>query len=73
MKNKIQVLPLPKVAPTWAYPFSKYPDAIRVAMSDGKVLRYVLDVPQPAPVLREQLDKFTKLCVGYPAENVEKE
>ena len=73
MKSKIQVFPLPKVLPEWAHKFGKYPDAIRVAMSDGKVLRYVLDVPQPAPVLREQLDKFTKLCVGYPAENVEKE
>ena len=65
MKNKIQVLPLPKVVPTWAYPFSKYPDAIRVPMSDGKVIRYVMDVPQPAPVFRSALDEYTELCIGY--------
>lgn len=72
MKHKIQVFPLPKVLPIWAHKFSKYPEAIRVSMSDGKVLRYVLDVPQPAPVFREQLDNYTELCVGYPKNKKER-
>ena len=46
---------------------------LMVPMSDGSTVRYNPEVQQPSPVLREQLDKFTKLCVGYPAENVEKE
>ena len=65
MKNKIQVLPMPKVFPVWVNELSKYPDAIRVSMSDGKVIRYVMDVPQPAPVFRKPLDEYTKLCIGY--------
>ena len=63
--SEIRVLPLPKVTGIWKHDFSKYPDAVRVSMSDGKVLKYVLDVEQPAPVLRGKLDRFRELCIGY--------
>ena len=61
----IRILPLPKVTGIWTYDGSKYPDIVRVPMSDGKVIRYVLDIEQPAPVLREKLRRFRNTCVGY--------
>ena len=45
----IRILPLPKVTGIWQHEFSKYPDIVRVPMSDGKVIRYVLEVSQPRP------------------------
>jgi hypothetical protein len=38
---------------------------LMVLMSDGSTVRYNPEIKQPAPVLREQLDKFTKMCIGY--------
>ena len=38
---------------------------LMVPMSDGSTVRYNPEIEQPAPVLREQLDKFTKMCIGY--------
>ena len=35
-------------------------------MSDGKVIRYHIDIKQPAPVFKDKLDKFTKTCGAYP-------
>ncbi len=61
----IRILPLPKVTGIWNHDCSKYPDVVRVPMSDGRVVRYVLDVEQPAPVLRDKLDRFREKCIGY--------
>lgn len=61
----IRILPLPKVTGIWQHEFSKYPDIVRVPMSDGKVIRYVLDVDQPAPVLAEKLRRYRNTCIGY--------
>lgn len=36
-----------------------------IPMSDGSTVRYNPEIVQPAPVLREQLDKFTDMCIGY--------
>lgn len=62
----MQVLPLPKVHPEWdpKHP-GRYPDRIRVSMSDGKVITYRIEVKQPVPVLRKDLDDLTELCIGY--------
>ena len=38
---------------------------LMVPMSDGTVIRYNPEIPPPAPALRESLDKFTELCIGY--------
>ena len=43
----------------------KYPERIRVAMSDGTTQWYQIENKQPAPVLKDQLDNFSALCVGY--------
>lgn len=47
--NGIQVLPLPKVAPFWDHKDSRYPERIKVSMSDGRVVSYRIDVEQPHP------------------------
>ena len=67
--SEIRVLPLPKVTGIWRHDSSKYPDVIKVPMSDGTVVKYVIGIEQPSPeFLRDGLDKFTDLCVGYTAE-----
>ena len=38
---------------------------LMIPMSDGSTVRYNPEITQPGPVLREQLDKFTQICVGY--------
>ena len=62
--NDIHVLPLVNVAPRYGPMGGPYPETVRIAMSDGKVITYRIDVPMPAPVLRKPLDDFTNL-VGY--------
>ena len=62
--SEIRVLPLPKVTGVWQHDESRYPEIIRVPMSDGRVISYRMEVEQPAPVLREQLDRFEKTCFG---------
>ena len=64
-EKPVRILPLPKVTGIWQHDCSKYPDVIRVPMSDGTVVRYTIDIPQPSPVLRESLDSFSELCIGY--------
>ena len=63
--NEIQVLPLPKVDAKYGPIGGKYPETVRIAMSDGKVITYRIDISQPEPRLRKDLDEFTDLCVGY--------
>ena len=68
-----RALQLPKVTGIWKHDSSKYPDVIRVPMSDGTVVKYVIGIEQPSPAfLRDGLDKFTEMCVGYPAERKRK-
>ena len=43
----------------------KYPDILRVSFNDGSTQIYDLRVQQPEPVLKDQLDHFSELCVGY--------
>lgn len=38
---------------------------LMVPMSDGNTVRYNPEIKQPAPVLKDGLDKFTETCVGY--------
>ena len=47
--SEIRILPLPKVTGVWEHEVSKYPDRIRVPMSDGKVITYHIDVEMPHP------------------------
>lgn len=57
--------PFPVVHPVYLSGFSRYPDRVKVSMEDGKVIDYVREVKQPAPVFKDALDKFTELCIGY--------
>lgn len=66
--NDLRVLPLPKVDARYGKYGGKYPEIIRVAMSDGRVIPYRIDIPQPAPVLKDKLDAFSDLCIGYQKE-----
>ena len=42
-----------------------YPDLLRVSFTDGSTQVYELKVKQPRPVLKDQLDEFTEMCIGY--------
>ena len=63
--SEMRVLPLPTVDARYGPMGGKYPETVRIAMSDGKVITYRIDMKQPAPFLRKDLDEFTDLCVGY--------
>lgn len=43
------MLPLPKVTGIYQHECSKYPDKIKVPMSDGTVVTYYIDVKIPHP------------------------
>lgn len=62
--SEIRVLPLPKVTGIWEHDFSKYPDVIRVPMSDGKVVKYVIDVQQPHPSLEAAIRNIERMGKG---------
>jgi hypothetical protein len=62
--SEIRVLPLPKVTGVWKHDTSKYPDVIRVPMSDGRVVKYVIDIEQPHPCLTAALRNVRNM-VGY--------
>ena len=62
--NDIRVLPLPKVDARYGPMGGKYPETVRIAMSDGKTITYRIDIPQPAPILKGALDQFDSVT-GY--------
>ena len=62
--SEIRVLPLPKVTGIWEHDFSKYPDVIRVPMSDGKLVKYVIDVQQPHPSLEAAIRNIERMGTG---------
>jgi hypothetical protein len=57
-----QINPLAAVTPVRDRESSEYPDRIRVAMEDGKVLTYVMEVEQPHPSFVEAIDCLNRLC-----------
>lgn len=59
--SEIRVMPLPKVTGTWLYDSSKYPDTVRIPMSDGKVIRYRIDIEQPHPQLLEAIENIRNM------------
>lgn len=58
MAKKIE--PLSNVRYFWEHVEEGYPDKIRLAMSDGNVVTYRLEVPQPKPVIFKKID-FSKV------------
>ena len=59
--SEIRVLPLPKVRGVWEHDYSKYPETIQVSFSDGKVIRYMIDVKQPSPYLTDACKRMDRL------------
>ena len=59
--SEIRVMPLPKVTGTWLHDSSKYPDTVRIPMSDGKVIRYRIDIEQPHPQLLEAIENIRNM------------
>ena len=75
MSESVQVLPLPKVLPIWEHG-GRYPEIIRVSMSDGKVITYRIETAQPHPQCEKALDliRAMKSCTfgGYKGKHVKK-
>ena len=59
--SEIRVMPLPKVTGVWKHDSSKYPDVVRVPMSDGRVIRYRIDIEQPHPQLLKAIDNIRNM------------
>lgn len=56
-----RVRPLPRVDAQWG-PVGPYPEIVRIPMDNGRVIRYRIDVPLPAP----RFVSFEETCtVGY--------
>ena len=60
-----RILPnIPRIKAHWDRRGEELP-YLMVPMSDGSTIRYNPEIRQPAPVLKDKLDKFTDLCIGY--------
>ena len=60
--SEIRVMPLPKVTGVWDHDFSKYPDRIRIPMSDGRVITYHIDVEMPHPCLEAAIKNIERMA-----------
>lgn len=63
--SETRILPLPEVTGIWKYESSTYPDVIKVPMSDGKVVKYTIDVDLPHPSFEKAMENVRKMKVGY--------
>ncbi len=74
--SEVRVLPLPKVTGGWEHDWSKYPDFVRIPMSDGSVRTYRLEIEQPHPQCLKTLDiiRIMKDCTygGYKGKHTKK-
>ena len=61
MSETVQVLPLPKVKGYWKYKCSRYPDTIKVPMSDGKVITYHIEVDMPHPIFLAAMKNIERM------------
>lgn len=59
--SEIRVMPLPKVTGIWRHDCSRYPDEIRVPMSDGKIVRYHIDVEMPHPCFEAAMKNIERM------------
>ncbi len=61
-----RIAPLSNVVPYWENNMDGYPTKVRLAMSDGKIMTYRLEVIQPAPVL-----DYGWTNIGYTVQQAE--
>lgn len=72
--SEIRVRPLPKVTGVWDHDVSRYPDRIRIPMSDGKVVTYHIDVAMPHPCFEAAMKNLSNMkragdcCRSQPAK-----
>ena len=59
--SEIRVMPLPKVTGVWRHDCSRYPDEIRIPMSDGRVVRYTIDTEMPHPCFEAAMKAVRKM------------
>ena len=59
--SEVRVLPLPKVTGVWDHDTSRYPDRIRIPMSDGKVITYHIDVEMPHPCFEAAIKNIERM------------
>lgn len=38
---------------------------LMIPMSDGSTVRYIPEIRQPRPYFKDQLDRFSEICIGY--------
>lgn len=70
--SEIRVLPLPKVDAKYGPAGGKYPETVRIAMSDGKVITYRIDIQQPHPCFTAAMDNLDRMVIGYHAKHAKK-
>ena len=70
--SDLRVLPLPKVDAHYGPIGGKYPETVRIAMSDGKVITYRIDIQQPHPCFTAAMDNLDRMVVGYHAKHAKK-
>lgn len=70
--SEIRVKPLIDVTPKYLHDCSRYPDLIRIPMSDGKVITYHIDVDLPHPCCiainegMERMEGYAKGKLSHP-------
>lgn len=64
--SKIRTLPTLIVTGYWDEgSVSEIPENIKIVMANKQKAQYRIVVEQPRPQLRETLDEFSRICVGY--------
>ena len=56
---------LGKVVPIYEHDYSVLPDRIRVLFDDGRTMVYDIHMPQPAPVIVQNIKLIRKWKQGY--------
>ena len=65
-EGKIQTLPTTMITGYWdPGSVSEIPETVKVVMANRKKALYRIVVEQPRPQLRDALDRFSRICVGY--------
>ena len=59
--SEIRVKPLINVTPKYLHDCSRYPDLIRIPMSDGKVITYHIDVSLPHPCFEAAIKNIERM------------
>ena len=59
--SELQVLPLVRVDAKYGPAGGKYPERIRVAMSDGTTQWYTIEIKQPNPQLMAALENIRNM------------